>query len=102
MAPANAGTPRSWEQYLLDSAVPRSAIDDFTQRPNWATFDPELGYTLHDCLIPWGAGDSRTIETFRPDGARSRSLYAGRKPRGSTPTATASPSAPRSATARST
>src|SRR5215469_14162711 len=71
----------SWEQYLRESAVPRSTIDDFIQRPNWATFDPELGYTLHDCLVPWGAGDSRAIETFGPDGARSRFLYAGRKPR---------------------
>jgi lysophospholipase L1-like esterase len=72
---------RSWEQYLRESAVPRRVIDDFIQRPNWATFDPELGYTLHDCLIPWGVGDSRAIESFRPDGARSRFLYADRKPR---------------------
>jgi hypothetical protein len=28
-----------------------------------------------------GVDDSRSIETFRPDGARSRFLYAGRKPR---------------------
>jgi hypothetical protein len=56
-------------------------IDDFIQRPNWATFDPELGYVLHDCLIPWGVGDSRAIESFRPDGARSRFLYADRAPR---------------------
>jgi hypothetical protein len=31
--------------------------------------------------FPWGVGDSRTIETFGPGGARSRFLYAGRKPR---------------------
>ncbi|MBV9445017.1 MAG: hypothetical protein JO345_03865 [Streptosporangiaceae bacterium] len=80
-ASAATEATRSWEQYLRESAVPPSTIDDFIQRPNWATFDPELGYTLHDCLVPWGAGDSRTIETFRPDGARSRFLYASRKPR---------------------
>ena len=72
---------RSWEQYLRASTVPRSTIDDFIHRPNWATFDPELGYTLHDSLIPWGMDDSRTIESLRPDGARSRFLYADRKPR---------------------
>jgi len=80
-ASAATEATRSWEQYLQESAVPRSTIDDFIQRPNWATFDPELGYILHDCLVPWGADDSRTIETFRSDGARSRFLYAGRKPR---------------------
>src|SRR6185437_16265070 len=76
-----AETPRSWEQYLRDSAVPREVIDAFVQRPNWATFDPELGYVLHNCLVPWGTGDSLTIETFGPDGARSRFLYGDAKPR---------------------
>jgi hypothetical protein len=56
-------------------------IDAFLQRPHWATFDPELGYVLHNSFIKAGVDDSRTIETFRPDGARSRFLYAGRKPR---------------------
>ena len=72
---------RSWEQYLREGAASREVIDAFVQRPHWATFDPELGYVLHNCLVPWGAGDSWTIETFRADGARSRFLYAGRKPR---------------------
>jgi hypothetical protein len=71
----------SWEQYLRESAVSREVIDAFVQDPRWATFDAELGYVLHDCLVPWGIDDSRTIETFRPDGARSRFLYADRKPR---------------------
>ncbi|MGH3396094.1 MAG: hypothetical protein ACRDPO_15555 [Streptosporangiaceae bacterium] len=56
-------------------------IDAFLQRPHWATFDEELGYVLHNSFIKAGVDDSRTIETFRPDGARSRFLYAGRKPR---------------------
>lgn len=74
-------TTRSWEQHLQGSAVPREFIDAFLQRPNWATFDPELGYVLHDSMVPWGVDDSRTIETFRPDGARSRLHYGDRKPR---------------------
>jgi len=78
---AAAEVTRSWERYLLESAVSREVIDAFLQRPQWATFDPELGYILHNSLVPWGVDDSRTIETFRPDGARSRFLYAGRKPR---------------------
>jgi len=72
---------QSWEQYLRGAAVSRQVIDAYLERPHWATFDPELGYVLHDCFVQWGADDSRTIETFRPDGARSRFLYAGRKPR---------------------
>jgi hypothetical protein len=71
----------SWEQYLRGSAVPRAVIDRFIQRPHWVMFDPELGYTLHDSLVPWGEGGSRTIETVLPSGARSRYLYAGSKPR---------------------
>jgi hypothetical protein len=78
---AGAERTRSWEQYLRQSAVPREMIDAYIQRPHWATFDPELGYVLHNCLVPWGMDDSRTIETFRPDGARSRFFYADRKPR---------------------
>jgi hypothetical protein len=80
-ASAATGVTRSWEQYLRDSAVPREVIDDFVQRPHWATFDPELGYGLHNSLVPWGVDDSRTIETFQPGSARSRFLYAGAKPR---------------------
>jgi hypothetical protein len=78
---ASTKVTRTWERYLRESAVSRAVIDAFVQRPHWAAFDPELGYVLHNCLVPWGAGGSRTIETFRPDGARSRFLYAGRKPR---------------------
>jgi hypothetical protein len=78
---ADAGEARSWEQYLRASAVSREVIDAFAQRPHWATFDPELGYVLHNSLVKAGVDDSRTLETFRPDGARSRFLYRGRKPR---------------------
>jgi hypothetical protein len=80
-ASAAAEVTRSWERYLRDSAISREVIDDFIQRPHWAMFDPELGYILHNSLVQWGVGDSRTIETFLPGGARSRFLYAGRKPR---------------------
>ncbi|HEX6526200.1 MAG TPA: hypothetical protein VF070_40235 [Streptosporangiaceae bacterium] len=72
---------RTWEQYLRQSAVPREVLDTFVQRPHWARFDPELGYVLHNSLVQWGVNGSRTIETVLPDGARSRFLYADRKPR---------------------
>jgi hypothetical protein len=81
MTASAAGVTRSWEQYLRASAVSREVIDAFVERPHWAAFDPELGYVLHDCLVPWAVDDSRAIETFRPDGARSRFHYADRKPR---------------------
>jgi hypothetical protein len=80
-ASAETEVPRSWEQYLRESAVPREVIDAFLQRPHWATFDPELGYVLHNSLVRCGIDDSRTIETFLPNGARSRFNYAHRKPR---------------------
>jgi hypothetical protein len=72
---------RSWERYLRQSAVSRELIDGYLQNPHWATFDPELGYILHNSFVRWGINDSRTFETFGPTGARSRFLYAGRKPR---------------------
>ena len=80
-ASAATEVTRSWERYLRDSAVSREVIDAFVQRPHWATFDPELGYVLHNSLVPWGVNDTRAIETFGPGGARSRFSYAGRKPR---------------------
>jgi hypothetical protein len=76
-----AETSRTWDAYVQGSVVPREMVDDFLQRPGWGRFDPELGYVLHNSLMPWGVDDSRTIETVRPDGARSRFLYADRKPR---------------------
>lgn len=78
---AETAVTRSWEQYLRQSAVPRAVIDAFIQRPHWATFDPELGYVLHNSLVQAGIDGSRTIETFLPSGARSRFVYADRKPR---------------------
>jgi hypothetical protein len=80
-ASADAGETRCWEQYLRESAVSRDVIDRFVHRPHWARFDPELGYVLHNSLVQAGVDDSRTIETFRSDGARSRFVYGGRKPR---------------------
>jgi hypothetical protein len=72
---------RSWERFLRESAVPREVIDDFLERPHWAMFDSELGYVLHNSLVQWGIDKSHTIETFESNGARSRFLYPGRKPR---------------------
>jgi hypothetical protein len=74
-------SPMSWEQYLRESAVPRATIDNFLHLPEWAKFDPELGYVLHNSLIKWGIDGSRAIATFQSTGARSRFLYASRTPR---------------------
>jgi hypothetical protein len=71
----------SWEQYLRNSAVPRDMIDNFLHRPGWAKFDAELGYILHDSVVPWGLEGTRTLETFQRSGARSGFLHAGRNPR---------------------
>src|SRR5262245_15556306 len=78
---ATSSGTRSWERYLRDSAAPRAILDDFLQRPNWARFDPERGYVLHNSVVQWGIDGCRAIETFLPTGARSRFLYANRKPR---------------------
>jgi hypothetical protein len=71
----------TWDEYLRRIAVPKQLIDDFLEDPNWAAFDPELGYVLSNSSIPWGEAGTRPIETVAFHGARSAFMYAGRRPR---------------------
>ena len=45
------------------------------------TFDSELGYVLGNSIMPWGIGNTATIETIQSDGARTSIMYAGKEPR---------------------
>lgn len=80
-APSHVGYADSWEHYLSESATPRAMIEEFLTEPCWARFDAELGYTLQNNIVPFGMNGAQVIETFGADGARSRFMYAGRKPR---------------------
>jgi hypothetical protein len=72
---------------FLDSAtLDKGTVDRFLdpKEPNWATFDPEVGYTLRNSIVRDGLDDSYTIGRYaegRPPGMRERLLinYADRK-----------------------
>ena len=48
------------------------------KKPNWAQFDPELGYTLRDNILKDGVDGSRTIFSFQKSGERRMINYADR------------------------
>lgn len=71
----------TFEEYISKAAVPREVIAGFLRGPAWVQFDPEIGYTLRNSLVPWGMNRSVTIETTQPNGARTTPVYANRKAR---------------------
>lgn len=73
--------PVSYEEYLRGAVVERASVDLFLdpERPSWAQFDPVTGYRLADFMARDGVGESFTVATYRPDGAR-RSLVYGERP----------------------
>lgn len=72
---------QSFQQYLEKSVVSRKDVDEFLAGKAWGKFDPDLGYTLGNSLMPWGIDHSSTIETVQANGARTSFLYADKKPR---------------------
>ena len=70
----------TYQQYLLDSAVPRGVIDMFldNSQPTWAQFDSELGYILGNSLPRDGIDGSATISTVQSNGARTSHIYTDR------------------------
>jgi lysophospholipase L1-like esterase len=71
----------SFEEYIKKSAVPREILDQWLRVPSWVTFDSELGYVTGNSIMPWGIGNTATIETIQSDGARTSIMYADKKPR---------------------
>ena len=69
----------TYEAYLKESAVSREVIDRFLRGPNWAQFDPELGFILSSYMPSDGMDGSTTISTVQANGARTSFMYADRK-----------------------
>lgn len=67
-------------QFLAAAAPTREMIDRFLDEDahNWATFDPELGYTLKTCTLRDGIDGSYTLGHYRPGGERQMVNYAQR------------------------
>jgi len=73
----SGNAPVSYEEYLRSAVVERASIDLFLdpKRPSWAQFDPVTGYRLANFMPRDGLGESFTISTYRPDGARMPHMY---------------------------
>lgn len=69
----------AFEQFLKESAVSREVLDRFLRGPSWAQFDSELGYRLWNYVPSDGMDGSATLSTVQANGARTSSMYAGRK-----------------------
>lgn len=67
-------------QFLNRVTCRREEVDVFLdpKRPNWARFDPELGYVLRDNILKDGVDGSRTITSYQKSGERTSINYAHR------------------------
>jgi hypothetical protein len=72
---------QSFENYIRGCTVSPEVIARFLKGPSLATYDPEFGYVRRDYVRHDALDNSSAIYTFRPDGSRTRFLYANRKPR---------------------
>ena len=79
------GAPRgksaiSIRRFLGKLTYRRKEIDIFLNpnQPNWARFDPELGYLHRNCVLKDGVDGCRTILSFQKTGGRTMVNYAGR------------------------
>ena len=72
--------PASVREFLSSLIPTREEVETFLdpRRPNWATFDPELGYTLRDNILKDGVDGSRTITSYQKTGERTMISYAHR------------------------
>lgn len=59
-------------EYLRSVTCSRKEVETFLdpKQPNWAKFDPELGYTLRTNVLKDGMDGCRTVETFVKTGER--------------------------------
>jgi hypothetical protein len=71
---------QSIEAFLGDMALTKALVDQFLDpdQPNWAMFDPELGYRHHDAVMKDGIDGSYAIYTMESTGERKRVHYANR------------------------
>jgi hypothetical protein len=72
--------PASVREFLSNLIPTREEVETFLnhRQPNWARFDPELGYTLQDNILKDGVGGSRTITSYQKTGERTTINYAHR------------------------
>ncbi len=73
-------TQEAIREFLKRMTCRREEVEVFLDatKPNWARFDPELGYTLRDNILKDGVDGSRTIFRFEKSGERKMINYADR------------------------
>lgn len=69
---------RTVEDFLRSHVLDRAEVDEFLDpgAPNWARFDPQLGYVLKDAFVRDGMDGAYTIGTFGPMGERTTINYS--------------------------
>jgi len=72
--------PVSVREFLSRLTYTRQEIDIYLDpaQPNWAKFDPELGYLRRDGIVVEGVDGYRSISRFRKTGERMTSNFADR------------------------
>ena len=72
--------PTSFREFLSNSIPTRQEVETFldARQPNWARFDPELGYTLRDNILKDGVDGCHTITSYQRTGERTTINYAHR------------------------
>ncbi len=71
----------SLRDLLKEATYLREEVDRYLDAKapnNWAQFDPELGYTLKNCVVQDGLDNSFTIGSYEKDGQRRMINYADR------------------------
>jgi len=70
--------PTTIREFLAARIPTRQGVEIFLDpsQPNWAQFDPELGYTLRDNVIKDGVDGSRSITSYEKTGERTKVNYA--------------------------
>lgn len=79
VAPSRRGRPwSSVREFLERLAYRKEEVDTFLNpdAPNWARFDPELGYTLRNSVLKDGVDGARTMATYGKAGERLTINYA--------------------------
>jgi hypothetical protein len=74
-----AGEAETLREFLARRMYTREEVATFLDpaQPNWAKFDPVLGYSLRSSVVKDGVDGSRTIGTYLDTGERRRVNYAG-------------------------
>lgn len=73
--------PQSYLEWFAERAPSRAEVDAFLDeaQPNWARFDPELGYALRDSIQLDGVDGAYTVGRYLASGSDPAPSRANRE-----------------------